>query len=205
MFIELSDAGKRYQNDWIFKGLNLKIHEGDRIGISGPNGSGKSTLLKIISGQTSLTKGKRIYQNELAIQLEEESIFNKISFAAPYIELIEEFSLSEIISFYHKFRPLVKGLKESDVIEMSRIPQANKVIKAYSSGMKQRVKLVLALCFDGELILLDEPSTNLDKDGVEWTKNLIYTYLSDRTLVLASNEIKDFENINSVLDIRDYK
>lgn len=205
MFIELSDAGKRYQNDWIFKGLNLKIQEGDRIGISGPNGSGKSTLLKIISGQTSLTKGKRVYQDANGTQLEEEGIFNKISFAAPYIELIEEFSLSEIINFYHKFRPLVKGLSESDVVEMSRIPQANKVIKAYSSGMKQRVKLVLALCFDGEVILLDEPSTNLDKDGVEWTKNLIYTYLSDRTLVLASNEIKDFENINSVLDIRDYK
>ncbi|HMG16191.1 MAG TPA: ATP-binding cassette domain-containing protein, partial [Saprospiraceae bacterium] len=181
------------------------IKEGDKIGISGPNGSGKSTLLKIISGQTSLTKGRRTYQNENSISLEEENIYDKISFAAPYIELIEEFNLLEMINFYHKFRPLVKGLKEYDLVELSTISHTNKLIKTYSSGMKQRVKLLLALCFEAEVILLDEPSTNLDKEGVEWTNNLIYSYLLGRTLIIASNDVKDFDNINSELDIRDYK
>ncbi len=205
MLIQLIDAGKRYHNDWIFKNLNLTIKEGDKIGISGPNGSGKSTLLKIISGQTSLTKGVRIYQNALAKTYEEEIIYDKISFAAPYIELIEEFSLIEMISFYAKFRPLVQGLKESDLLELSRISQTNKLIKMFSSGMKQRVKLLLALCFEAEVIILDEPSTNLDKEGIEWTNNLIYSYLLGRTLILASNDVKDFENISTELDIRDYK
>ena len=205
MLIQLIDAGKRYHNDWIFKNLNLIIKEGDKIGISGPNGSGKSTLLKIISGQTSLSKGTRVYQNEAGLNYEEEIIYDKISFAAPYIELIEEFTLIEIIGFYHKFRPLVNGLQESDILDLSRITKTNKLIKTFSSGMKQRVKLLLALCFESEVILLDEPSTNLDKEGVEWTNNLIYSYLLGRTLILASNDVKDFDNISSELDIRDYK
>jgi len=204
MRILLDQASKKYKHDTIFRNLSLQLNKGDRLGISGPNGSGKSTLLKIISGQTSLTKGTRTYFSENGNAIEEELVFSHFSYAAPYIVLIEEFTLPEILKFYAGFR---KSYVDSvdEMTQISGIAFKNRYIKDYSSGMKQRAKILLALCFESEVVLLDEPSTNLDKEGVSWTKALIETYLNERTLIIASNEANDFDLIHNQLDIRDYK
>lgn len=205
MLIELKNAGKQFQRDWIFRDLSLKIEQGDKIGITGPNGSGKSTLLKVISGQTSLSKGNRFYYNNIGDQIDEENLYSKVSFAAPYIELIEEFSLQEIINFCNKFRPLYNGVSLNEVAVLSGLPLNNKVIKSFSSGMKQRVKLLLAICFESELILIDEPSTNLDEEAGNWYNVVLKSFLGDRTLIIASNDLNDFKLTDSLIDIRNYK
>ncbi len=112
--------------------------------------------------------------------------------------------MPEILKFYAGFR---KSYVDSvdEMTQISGIAFKNRYIKDYSSGMKQRAKILLALCFESEVVLLDEPSTNLDKEGVSWTKALIETYLNERTLIIASNEANDFDLIHNQLDIRDYK
>lgn len=204
MRILLERTSKKYKHDTIFHELSLQLSQGDRLGISGPNGSGKSTLLKVISGQTSPTKGIRNYLTDTGQGIEEEQVYSRINYAAPYIELIEEFTLPEILKFYSGFRKSYLGTIE-DLTDLSGIAFRNRYIKDYSSGMKQRVKLLLALGFESEIVLLDEPSTNLDKEGVLWTQELIKNYLKGRTLVIASNEPNDFAVIGNILDIRDYK
>ena len=205
MLIQLNNAGKQYQNDWIFRKLDLQINAGDKLGITGPNGSGKSTLLKILSGQTSLSKGERLFKDLNSKDIDEENVYQYISFAAPYIELIEEFTLMESVVFYNKFRKLISGITMEDIILLSGLKNSNKPLKSYSSGMKQRVKLLLALCFEGHVIILDEPSTNLDDEAKVWTEILIKNFLGNRSLIIASNENKDFAFVDKVIDIRDYK
>lgn len=204
MDIILNGLTKKYKQDTIFRDFTFTIKAGDRLGISGPNGSGKSTLLKILSGQVSPTKGERTYLDENGKKIEEELVFGKISYAAPYIELIEEYTLPELLRFYANFRqPYLPNLQE--LAELSGLKFKNRFIKEYSSGMKQRVKLLLALCFQSEVVLLDEPSTNLDAEGVAWTNSLITEFLQSRTIIIASNEVRDFEAVSKVLDIVTYK
>lgn len=204
MQIILEKISKKYKHDIIFRELSLVINKGDKLGISGPNGSGKSTLLKIISGQTSPSKGIRIFKNDADQLLDEELVFSKFSYAAPYIELIEEFTLPELLKFYSGFRKCYL-LSLDELAEISGIAYKNRYIKDFSSGMKQRVKILLALCFESEVVMLDEPSTNLDTEGITWTKAMINNYLFDRTLIIASNELNDFTSTQKVLDIRDFK
>lgn len=204
MRISLNNISKKYKRDVIFQNLSFEINYGDRVGIAGPNGSGKSTLLKVISAQTSLSKGEIIYTNTDNKIIDHEEVYNRFNFVAPYIELIEEFDLIEILSFHSGFRKSnFKSMQE--IAELSRINWRGRYIKDYSSGMKQRAKILLALCFESDVVMLDEPSTNLDVEGIAWVKSMLNNHLNNRTLIIASNEVKDFDVIDKQLDIRDYK
>lgn len=205
MHISLDNAGKRFRLDWIFRGLTYAIPFGTRCAILGPNGSGKSTLMKVLSGHLSLTKGSirfHVDTNELA----PEDIYQKIAYAAPYIELIEEFTLEEAIRFHSRLKPLLPGFDEKRVLEMLALPRAkHKEIRFFSSGMKQRVKLALALCSDTPILLLDEPATNLDVQGIDWYKNLIQEHAGERTVIIASNDPHDAEFCPVHVNILDFK
>lgn len=205
MQIQLTDAGKRFRFDWIFRGLNYTFLSGQRYALLGPNGSGKSTLMKVLSGHLSLSKGKIVFQDKQQT-LDPEHVYRQVSYAAPYIELIEEFTLAETLDFHLRLKPLLPGLSPEQLYELLELPRArHKELRFFSSGMKQRVKLALAVCSDTPVLLLDEPTTNLDVQAVAWFKRLVEQYAGERLLVIASNDPGDLELCREQLSILDYK
>lgn len=191
MKITLNNTGKRYNTEWIFKNVNYEFNSQNKYAILGSNGSGKSTLLQVIAGNIIQSAGEIKYSIVDKV-ISTENIFKSISFAAPYIELIEEFTLSEAIDFHQKFKPFYPNLNKEKIIELTSLEKSkDKAIKYYSSGMKQRVKLALSILSDTPLLLLDEPCTNLDKQGIDWFQNLISKHTEKRLLIVCSNRQKD--------------
>lgn len=187
MTITLNKSGKKYHREWIFRNLDIQLESRSKWVILGPNGSGKSTLLQIISGAIGLTEGEVIYQlnNQL---ISSENVFKSVSFCAPYLELIEEFTLQEIIDFHFNFKKVKNGLSKTEVLELSGLQsKKNSVFKYFSSGMKQRIKLTLAILSDTEILLLDEPCSNLDSNAVDWFQKLVSQFAMDRMIIVASN------------------
>ena len=205
MTIRLENAAKRYRLEWVFRKVNYTFEAGGRYALLGPNGSGKSTLLKILSGFLSPSRGKVLHL-EGDRPIPREDLYRTVSLAAPYVELIEELTLWEAIRFHQRFKPFQEGWSATDVLHLLPFSkQKNKQIKFFSSGMKQRLKLALALCSDASLILLDEPGTNLDAQGQEWYLQLVDQLAADRLLIVASNVKADLSFCDQELNILDYK
>ncbi len=180
-------AGKRFRKKWVFKGLDLSFDPGQRYVILGKNGSGKSTLLRMAAGYLTPTCGRIEWYDKGRIA-EPDSVYARVSLTSPSLELPEEFSFPEIINFHKQFKAFPGNLTTSDVVRYSGLQDFNgKSIKEYSSGMKQRVKLVLAILPETKLLLLDEPCTNLDKESRAWYKLLLEEYGAGKTVVVASN------------------
>ncbi|MEO6302353.1 MAG: ABC transporter ATP-binding protein [Bacteroidia bacterium] len=204
--VQLNHLSKKFNKEWIFKDLSYTINAGDKVVILGGNGSGKSTLLQVISGFITENEGEVIYKlNDKVVPI--DKIKNYISFASPYIHLVEEFTLTEMIDHTKIFKPFVKDLSTQQIIELLDLEKAkNKLIKQFSSGMKQRLKLGVAILCDTPLLLLDEPVSNLDAKAIDWYKNLIKNYSQNRTVIVASNAIQDeFFICDKQLNVADYK
>ncbi len=205
MKIKATDLGKRFNRTWIFRHLDYQFCSGIFYAITGPNGSGKSTLLQILSGSRLHNEGSLKYfdsNNEINI----DKIFRYVSFAAPYIELVEEMTLIEFLQFHHKMKGFLSEKSVSDVINEIGLQGATRQeIRYFSSGMKQRVKLAQAIFSDSKILLLDEPLTNLDSDGYNLYLSLIHKYCSDRIVVISSNDKNEYSFCNEVIDIKVFK
>ncbi len=205
MKIKLENTGKKYNRDWIFRGITSEISLNASIAISGSNGSGKSTFLKMISGFETPTEGK-IYYSE-SQEISSEKIYQKVAYTSPYIGIFEDYTIQELLQFYSKLKPLKDHIEFKDFIEVIELKHAkNKAIKHFSSGMKQRVKLGLSILSDCPILLLDEPTSNLDKQAITWYQNLIQKNLDNRIVIVASNNQKDETFFcNQTIDIEEYK
>jgi ABC-type multidrug transport system ATPase subunit len=205
MTISLSDAGKRFNREWIFRHFTNTFESGQSYAITGPNGSGKSTLLQVLSGSMMLNEG-RIGFTEVKTEISTESIYKSVSICAPYLEVVEEMTLREFLEFHHGFKPFLEGVNLNDIMTAVGLAKAaNKQIRYYSSGMKQRVKLAQCIFSDTAIVLLDEPCTNLDAEGIEVYHKLISTYCSDRLVIVSSNDKVEYNFCNHTLSISDYK
>ncbi|MCI5080995.1 MAG: ABC transporter ATP-binding protein [Saprospiraceae bacterium] len=205
MNIKLEKVGKRFRREWIVRRLHTEFLAGQIYAIRGPNGSGKSTLLKMISGHMSPSKGQITFSNDQGpIPITE--VYHQLTYAAPYIDLIEELSLEEAIAFHLKFKPFRAGLSANDILDLTGLQKSkDKQIRYFSSGMKQRLKLALAICSDSSLLLLDEPTTNFDQQGINWYRQLIQQYAKNRCIIIASNVELDFDFAHQSISILDYK
>jgi ABC-type multidrug transport system ATPase subunit len=205
MKINLRNVGKRFKREWIFRHLDHQFISGVSYAITGPNGSGKSTLLQIIGGATTLSEGDISYDNN-GRSVATENVYKNISIAAPYLELIEEMTVTEFLSFHGSMKAFIRGFSIAEIIDAIGLhASANKEIRFYSSGMKQRVKLAQAIFSDVSLILLDEPCTNLDEEGIGLYKRLINDYCKDRLILVSSNDKNEYDFCREVLDIRTVK
>lgn len=183
MQISIHNLGKRFENKFVFKGLSREIQSGERLGIVGRNGSGKSTLVQIISGYLPASEGSVKYNGEL-----NESIWKEIAWVSPALGLYESYTLKEHLEFVFSLRDSIAGLNvEVMMNEMELSAHANKQIRFFSSGMKQRVKLGIGFFSDSKLLLLDEPCAHLDRHAEEWYANLFLNYAGNRTVLIASN------------------
>jgi ABC-type multidrug transport system ATPase subunit len=205
MKIELTKVGKRYGREWIIRQIDFTFQPGGRYAITGPNGVGKSTLLRMLSGHLTPSRGQIAFSlNQQPLRVDE--VYRQLSYAAPYIELIEEFTLPEAVRFHQRFKPFLDGMDAAVLLDVLALPKArHTLIRDFSSGMKQRLKLALALLSDTALVLLDEPTTNLDAQGAEWYLGLVEQYTRHRVLIVASNVPSDYQFCNQHLSILDYK
>ena len=205
MTIALSDTGKRFNREWIFRNLTYTFHVGKSYAITGPNGSGKSTLLQAIAGALTTSAGKIQYTLQGNI-LEPEKAFRHLSIAAPYLELIEEMTALEFFSFHEKFKPLLPGIDIQVILdEVGLGLAANKQIRFYSSGMKQRLKLAQAIFSDTQVVLLDEPCTNLDVGGIKIYQELVRRFAVHRLIIVSSNDPQEYGMCREEIRIMEYK
>lgn len=192
MKITISKGGKRFNYEWILKNINLTFQSGTAYAILGPNGSGKSTLMQIIAGMLSPSTGTIIYEINGSV-VAPDDIFRHLSIAAPYLELVEEFTMQELFTFQRHFKPFCNRMNIDEAIAATALfPDPSKQIRNFSSGMKQRLKVALAVLADVPLILLDEPTNNLDDNGIEWYQQLIKKFRGDRLIIVCSNVAHEY-------------
>lgn len=205
MQIILKKISRRFNRDWIFRDIDYVFENQTSYAILGANGSGKSTLLQVLSGSLAPSSGQISYFLQ-GRPIEVEVVFEHLSMATPYLELIEEFTLAEMIDFHFRFKHYRTGMDKISVIDLLGMDaNKNKLIKYFSSGMRQRAKLALAFCSDTPMLLLDEPTSNLDVQGVAWYLELIETFAKNRLTIICSNQQQEFEFCKHRLNIQDYK
>ena len=202
MKITLIDAGKRFNRDWIFRHLHYELSPAHSYAIIGPNGSGKSTLLQSIAGAIAVSEGSIHYEGSAAIA--PDLAYKRLSLCAPYLEVVEEMTVTEFLQFHGSFKPLLLPIP-AIIEKVGLATAAHKQIRYYSSGMKQRVRLAQALFSDTAVLLLDEPCTNLDSDGIALYRQLIAEYTANRLLVVSSNDLDEYDFCKEKINIRDYK
>lgn len=204
--ISLNGAGKKFISQWIFKNIHFEIHPGERLSITGFNGSGKSTLLQAISGFQTITEGSITYQLDKGI-IPEDKWYQHLSYAAPYIEMPDEYTFEELIRFQSTFKPFQNSLTVQSLLKASELKEIDKkALKHFSSGMKQRVRLTLAICAATPLLLLDEPLSNLDERGAIWYHSMIEQFGKGKTILVCSNNVRDeISFCERQLNIQDYK
>jgi ABC-type multidrug transport system ATPase subunit len=206
LIISIQHAGKKFGTDWIFRKLDLEIKPLDKIAILGLNGSGKSTLLQALSGYLTLNEGTMSFTLN-GQPVDSEIMYRYCSYASPYLELIEDFTLAELVTHTSVYKPFINTLSVQHVIELSGLSEhQHKFIHQFSSGMKQRLKLTLAILADTPILLLDEPTSNLDVQVIQWYQTMIQTYAQDKTIIVCSNSIKEeYHFCSKTILMEDYK
>jgi ABC-type multidrug transport system ATPase subunit len=205
MHIQLEQTGKKYNREWIFRGLSYTFTAGKKYAITGPNGSGKSTLLQTIAGSTVLSEGSIKYSTA-GQELAPENAFKNLSICAPYLTLIEEMTALEFLAFHESFKSFMPGITPCNILEIIELTSAaNKQIRYFSSGMKQRIKLAQAIFSEVPVLFLDEPCTNLDETGYALYQSLIQNYASHKLIIVSSNDKAEYHFCEEVIDIKKYK
>ncbi|HTR28829.1 MAG TPA: ATP-binding cassette domain-containing protein [Puia sp.] len=213
MKITLIDAGKRFNRDWIFRHLEYEFLPRQHYAITGPNGSGKSTLLQVIAGAIAVSEGSVCYAGGAAVPgspsgvaIPPDQAYRHLSLTAPYLDLVEEMTATEFLRFHHSFKPFLSAHSLAEILAAVGLQTAaHKQIRFFSSGMKQRIKLAQAIFSDTPVLLLDEPCTNLDADGIALYQELIRRYADGRMIIVSSNDPQEFDFCETRIDIQQFK
>lgn len=197
---------KKFGRRLIFKDLDFEFLANGIYGITGINGSGKSTLIKIIAGIISPSSGKIIHKFDENI-IEPELLHNYIGFVAPYLIMYEEFSAWENLTHISNIRGVEFNteLFNSLLDDFLLLNRKDDMVKTYSSGMKQRLKFIFALMHSPKILLLDEPTSNLDDAGKEAVYRIIRREGENKIVIIASNENSDLDLCTAKIKLQDYK
>lgn len=200
MEILAKNVSKKFRQEFVIRNFNYHFQLGHSYAITGPNGSGKSTLLQLVAQFTLPNSGKIEMTG-----IDPELVYKQITYAAPYVELIEEYTLNEHLELLKKNQYLpshitIESLEE--FIELS--PNRFKLIKNYSSGMRQKIKLGFALLSERAILLLDEPTTNFDEQAKEWFFNRLNNQ-RNKLIIIASNELREIEFCSEKIAILNFK
>ncbi|MCF0049849.1 ATP-binding cassette domain-containing protein [Dyadobacter sp. LJ53] len=206
MQISVEKIGKKFVKEWIVRNATFELAAGQQYTFVGPNGSGKSTLLQLLTGIMPVSEGTIKYVNTAGKEVEVDHWYKHLVVAAPYLELIEEFTLREQIQFHSKFKPFKNGITFKDFEDFIQLPHASgKTLRHFSSGMKQRVKLGLAFMSDVPVIFLDEPTTNLDVPGVNWYLDHVVHHTQNQLVLLGSNVKQEYEFCENIISVSAFK
>lgn len=202
--ITVEGLSKRFNREWIFRNFSHEFKPGNVYAITGPNGSGKSTLLSVLWGQVPPTSGNLKYH--AAAEIPVEDIHKHISIATPYMDLIEDFTLAEILQFHFKLKPIRNNLSHEQLIEKLYLTESkDKQIRNFSSGMKQRLKLGLAFFTQSSIIYLDEPGSHLDEVAFQWYCDHLAAVPKECTIFIGSNDPAEYAQATQILNLKDFK
>ena len=205
MRIKLSDCGKRFNREWIFRYATLEFSSGISYAITGANGSGKSTFLQTVGALLQPSEGSITYECTASAIVVEDA-FQHIAFCAPYLEVIEEMTLIEFLQFHAAFKPFLANLTADNVVDAIGLRSSvDKQIRDFSSGMKQRVKLAQAIFSNTGALLLDEPCTNLDEAGIALYHSLIQQYCKERIVIVCSNDKVEYSFCTEIIEMASVK
>lgn len=197
--------GKRFHYEWIFKDLTYEFQGGKTYAVTGPNGSGKSTLLQVLWGQMPPTAG-RIACTIGTRSIPVEEIHKHVTIATPYMDLIEEFTLSELLHFHFGMRKIRPGFTITELLKILYLEDsADKFIGNFSSGMKQRVKLGLAFYTQASLLYLDEPGSNLDRNAFNWYLEELKKVPAETLVFIASNDPEEYPTHSEIIAMTELK
>ncbi|GAB4188669.1 MAG: heme ABC exporter ATP-binding protein CcmA [Thermoflexibacter sp.] len=201
--IVAKNVGKQFGREWIFKNFSFEFLENQSYAIIGSNGSGKSTLMKTLAGIIPATIGEIDYvYNEKKIDV--QYWFKDLAIAAPYLELVEEFSLKEMIDFHTNFKKL--SVTREELIKILGFQKsAYKPIKFFSSGMKQKLKLALAMYAESKVLFLDEPTANLDEKNIDWYVENIKEVSVNKVVIICSNQQYEYNFCNQIVNLMLFK
>lgn len=204
--LQLESVTKRFGRRLIFDDINVLYENSGVYGIEGPNGSGKSTLMKMLSGIIAPNKGK-ISHISSENEIDSDDLHSHIGFVSPYLVLYDEFSAEENIQLLMKIRNKRNDVSKADLLfQKFQLEDRKKdLLKTYSSGMKQRLKFIFALAHSPQLILLDEPTSNLDDAGKETVYSIIKEESQSKIVIIASNEKQDLSYCSQILNLKNYK
>ena len=194
MRLEAKEIGKYFAEKLVFKNINFSIHSGQSLAITGPNGSGKTTLVRILCRLIRPSQGRVIYAlNEEPIA--EQHTFRYVGLVGPYLELYEELSAWENLYFFAKMRNIESANRTiMDLLEKIGLQgRENDSVKNYSSGMRQRLKYAFALLHSPEILFLDEPTSNLDRQGIQIVNEIMQAQKKDKILIIATNDASDLK------------
>lgn len=205
MTIYLSQVSKRYKDQWVFKDLDYTFLSGGKYAILGANGSGKSTLLRTVANMQTVNKGTITYEQK-KVKQNPDKVFQQLSFCAPGMEVVEEMTLLEFLEFHFSFKQLLGGMSIDSIIRALEMEEVkHKFIQEFSSGMKQRVKLAQSFFCAAPLLLLDEPCSNFDAKGVALYQDWLKRYTQNKTVIIASNDEREYPGINQFVFVENYK
>lgn len=202
LIITLSGVGKKYRR-WVFKHIDFQFSSRSSYGIAGRNGTGKSTLMRIISGFLTPSRGTVTYQGGASNTL--DNFGPRVSFVAPYISIIEELTVEEHIKFHFRFQQ-TRNMTGESVLEIVKLGEHGRtLVSDLSSGMMQRLKLGLALISSTPVLLLDEPTSYLDRENRKWFHTMINRYRDNRLVIIASNDPEDLELCEQIIDVESFQ
>lgn len=204
--IEAHSLNKTFGRRLIFRDLSFSYQDSGIFGIAGANGSGKSTLVKIIAGLISPSEGKIIHKTGEK-EIISEKLHNFLGFVSPYLVLYEEFSAMENLRIINNIRGEKIDEKRVEFLlkHFNILERSNDLVKTYSSGMKQRLKFVFAFMHSPELLILDEPTSNLDEEGKESVYSLVKDEGKKSIVIIASNEKSDLALCTETIVLEMYK
>ena len=189
--LQLIDVAKSFGSTRVLEPTSLEVPKGETTVLLGPSGCGKSTLLQLAAGALMPSGGAGIHEHN-GRRIDQDEVYRLVSMATPYMALYEELSLREAIATHMGFKPLRQRTTLTDLARVALLDRhMEKPVRNFSSGMKQRLKLTLAILSDTPLLLLDEPTTNLDATGIAWFRELLQQHVDGRTLLVASNRLEE--------------
>lgn len=200
------DIKKSFGRLLVFDSVNFELTNSSSLAVAGRNGSGKSTLLKIVAGLLSPSAGEVIYQVD-GVKIDKLDWFKFIGFVAPYLQLYDEFTGYENLEILAKIR----GVKDyrrkiEDILERVNLyTRRNDLVRGYSSGMKQRLKYACALLHEPVVLILDEPTSNLDPEGVEMVWAMAEEQKKKGILIIATNEPEELKICDEVINLDELK
>jgi len=204
MIISAQQLSKRFNKEWVFRNFTQEFSTGETIAITGANGAGKSTLMQVLWGQTLQTSGTIEWTSE-GKQIDPSDLYSFISIAAPYQDLIGEFTLAEHLRFHFSYKKPVGGYSTDELIRLMYLEgAADKKVADFSSGMRQRLRLGLALYSEAAVTFLDEPTTNLDATGAAWYRKVL-SESKNRLIFIATNTPEDYPAGSRIISLNDFK
>lgn len=200
MKITIEHLNKNFNNVKVLQDIHWIIESKKTGVILGSNGSGKSTLMQIIAGKMLFNSGNIVYElNHQTIS--SDDIWQHISYTAPYIDIIDEFTALELLQFHFKFKQLQGFEQVSHLLQYLSLPE-KKHIKYFSSGMKMKLKLAMSFYAKSDILLLDEPCSHFDVHNKNWYKNEIEKIQGSKTILIASNDKDEYDFNNNKIEYR---